>query len=443
MTYLRWLRHRFIFLKTLLISLFDAMIYQKQSQFLLHKSNAHRCPYDFILFYNAFGRILFSTKEFIALITNNKVFTKSITIDGFDAEPNHATLYQKGNRHILWPKSPMIQTSSPRISDEYYDKIANSFFLAYHHNLNKHNVNQKDISHEWERITTEFRTIFFDKENKIIKKNIENFRSDPKIYNKIFNDQYPYINSNHNHARNYLTAIDLVTEYHRYGSKINKELLASISESRAGNYLSINYRGKKLSEQLLQNMVVANDIIQNVPFSTERRNKVLDIGAGFGGSARILSYYTPNTTHILLDLPETLFLTAYYLKYNFPNKKIAVLEDIYAHLDRFNEIIEKYDFIIIPPFVLEYIEAESMDLVMNAASLAFMSQAYLEYYLKEINRVLKENGYFYSLNTTEDSQWGIGSHRWNYQANYLTLMYNFDNRFAYPQWLGKKVNNAL
>ena len=30
-------------------------------------------------------------------------------------------------------------------------------------------------------------------ENKIIKKNLENFRSDPEIYSKIFNNQYPYI----------------------------------------------------------------------------------------------------------------------------------------------------------------------------------------------------------------------------------------------------------
>lgn len=438
MTYLRWLRQRFIFLRTLLISLFDAMIYQKQSQFLLHKSNAHRCPYTFILFYNTFGRILFSTKEVIALMTNNRLFTKSITIDGFDDPIDFSKLYQQGDNGYLYPKSPMIQTTPSTIEDAYYQKIANSFFLAYHHD-----ANQKDITNEWERISIEFRAIFFDKENKIIKKNIENFRSDPKIYSKIFNNQYPYINTNHSYVRNYLTAIDLVTEYHRYGRKIRKELLASISESSAGNYLSINYQGKKLSEQLLQNMVVANDIIEHVPFSQEQRNRVLDIGVGFGGSTRILSYYTPNTTHILLDLPETLFLTAYYLKYNFPHKKIALLEDIYPQLDRFDEIIDEYDFIIIPPFVLDYIPPQSIDLVMNAASLAFMSKEYLDYYLKAINQVLKEGGYFYSLNTTEDNPWGIGSHHWDYQANYLTLMYNFDNRFAYPQWLGKKVKHAF
>lgn len=436
MTYLRWLRQRFIFLKTLLISLFDAMIYQKQSQFLLHKTNAHRCPYEFVLFYNSLGRLLFSTKEFIALITKNRIFTKSITLDGFDEKPNYTTLYQEGHPNRLWPKSPMIQTDKPTITDTYYESIANSYLLAYNHPV------QEDITQEWERISNEFKRVFFDENNQIIQANLQNFRSNPEIYNKIFNDQYPYLNTQQSYERNYLTAIDLVTEYHRYGSKVNKELLASLCESDAGNYLGINYRGKKLSEHLLLQMVVANDILEHVSFSSERRNIILDIGVGFGGSARLLNYYHANSTQILLDLPETLVLTAYYIKYNFPHKKIALLEDIYPHLDRLHELIEMYDFIIVPPFVLEHLANNSVDLVMNVASLAFMSKSYLDHYLKETNRVLKEHGHFYSLNTTEDSQWGIGSHHWDYQADYLTLMYNIDNRFSYPQWLGKKISSS-
>ncbi len=433
MMYLRWLKQRLVFLKRVLISLFDTLVYQKQSQFLLHKTNAHRCPYEFILFYNTVGRTLFMFKEFIALVTHNKIFKKSITIDGFD-EVDYKILYGKGNSKLLYPKSPMVQTKETIIEDTFYKKISKSFLLAY-----RHDSDSKDISNEWDRISTEFRELFFDKNNKIIKKNLENFRGDPKIYSKIFNNQYTYISKEDGYTKSYLDAIDLVLEYHRFATKIDKEVLASVCESRAGNYLSINYRGKKISEQLLQNLVVANDIIKHVPFSTERRNVVLDIGVGFGGSTRIMSYYTPNTTQILLDLPETLILTAYYLKYNFPNKKIALLEDIYPYLDNLDEVIEEYDFIIIPPFVLDYIKEKSIDLVINASSLAFMSEEYLNYYLKETKRVLKDGGYFYSLNTTENSEWGIGSHNWDYQVDYLTLMYNYDNRFSYPQWLGKKV----
>jgi len=433
MIYLRWLKQRFVFLKRVFVTLLDKLIYQKQSQFLLHKTNAHRCPYEFLLFYNTFGRTLFMFKEFIALITHNKIFKKSITIDGFD-KVDYKTLYVKGESGILHPKSPMVQLEESTIEDTFYQKISNSFILAY-----SHDSEEKDISNEWDRISTEFRDLFFDNENKIIKKNLKNFRGDPTIYSKIFNNQYPYISKENGYIQSYLDAIDLVLEYHRFATKIDKEVLASVCESRAGNYLSINYRGKKLSEQLLQNLVVANDIVKYVPFSTDKRNVVLDIGVGFGGSTRIMSYYTPNTTQILLDLPETLFLTAYYLKYNFPNKKIALLEDIYPYLDDLDAIINEYDFIIIPPFVLDYIKDKSIDLVINASSLAFMSEEYLTYYLEQNRRVLKDGGYFYSLNTTEDSEWGIGSHNWDYKADYLTIMYNYDNRFSYPQWLGKKI----
>jgi len=432
MIYLRWLKQRLVYFRRIILSFFDALIYQKQSQFLLHKTNAHRCPYESILFYNIFGRSLFMFKEFIALISHNKIFKKSIAIDGFD-EVDYKTLYKKGSNNILYPKSPMVQIEDSIIEDSFYEKISKSFLLAYTHS------DKKDISNEWDRISKEFRELFFDKNNKIIKKNLENFRADPKIYTKIFNNQYSYISKSNGYTKSYLDAIDLVLEYHRFAQKIDKELLASVCESRAGNYKAINYRGKKLSEQLLQNLVVANDIIKYVSFSTERRNIVLDIGVGFGGSSRILSYYTPNTTQILLDLPETLFLTAYYLKYNFPNKKIALLEDIYPYLNNLDAFIKEYDFIIIPPFVLDYIKDKTVDLVINASSLAFMSEEYLNYYLKETKRVLKDGAYFYSLNTTEDSEWGIGSYNWDYQADYLTLMYNYDNRFSYPQWLGKKI----
>jgi len=434
MVYLRWLKQRFLLLKGIVILLLDSFLYQKQSQFLLHRTNAHRCPYEAVLFYNLFGRTLFMIKEFIALISNNRIFKKSITIDGFE-EFDYKSLYQKGSNKILYPKSPMVELDEVKIDEAFYQKISNSFILAY-----RQESQSKDISSEWDRISNEFRELFFDEKNTIIKENLENFRGNPKIYQKIFNNQYPYISRDNGYIKSYLEAIDLVLEYHRFAQKVDKELLASVCESGAGNYKAIHYRGKKISEQLLQNLVVANDIIKHVPFSFERRNRILDIGVGFGGSTRILSYYTPNTTHILLDLPETLFLTAYYLKYNFPNKKIALLEDIYPHLDNLDAFMEEYDFIIIPPFVLDYLKDKTIDLVINASSLAFMSKEYLDHYLKETKRLLKDGGYFYSLNTTEDSQWGIGSYNWNYEADYLTIMFNYDNRFSYPQWLGKKVS---
>ncbi len=434
MIYLKWFKQRLVLLRRIMIELYNQIIYQKTSQFILHRTKGHRCVYESMLFYSLVGRIFFGAKEFMALVSDGKLFKKTITIDGFDEVVDYEALYQSGSNSLLYPKSPMVNTKALVIEDAYYEKIANSFLLAY-----RHEAEEKDISTEWDRISSEFRTIFFDENNKIIKEKLENFRGDSAVYSKIFNNQYPYITQEDGYVKSYLNGIDLVLEYHRYASKIDKSLLSSVSESSAGNYLAINYRGKKLSEQLLQHMVVTHDLVTHIPFGAEKREVILDIGCGFGGSARLLSAYTPNATQILLDLPETLFLTAYYLKYNFPNKKIALLEDVYPHLDNLEMIIAEYDFIIIPPFVLDYLKPKSVNLVVNASSLAFMSKEYLDYYLDETKRVLKEGGYFYSLNTTEDSEWGIGSHNWDYKANYLTLYQGFDNRFAYPQWLGRKL----
>lgn len=434
MIYLKWLGLRFIFLRRVIIEFFNQLIYQKSSQFLLHRVNAHRCPYAFVLFYNTLGRTLFMFKEFLALITNNKIFKKSILLDGFD-EVNYKKLYEKGQNYYLYPKSPMINTKVTKISDAFYTKIETSLALAY-----KYEKSQSDISEEWERIAKEFKALFFDENGYLIKESLETFRGNPKIYNRIFNDQYQYLSTTSSYPKNYLHAIDLVLEYHRYAQKIDPLLLASVSESSAGAYLSVNYRGKKLSDQVLLHIVVVDDIVKHVPQLRDEREVILDIGTGFGGTARLLSYYRPNSTQILVDLPETLMLTAYYLKYNFPDKKIALLEDVVSNLDNFNNFILDYDFVIVPPFILNYIEKESIDLVINSASLAFMSEVYLNYYLEHIDRTLKKGAYFYSLNTTEDSEWGTGLNNWDFKSNYLTISHQFNNRFSYPQWLGQKID---
>jgi putative sugar O-methyltransferase len=435
MIYLKWLGQRLIFFKRILIEFQKRIVYQKESQFLLHRFNAHACPYESMLFYSFIGRVFFTFKEFMALITNNKIFKKSITLDGLEKALDYTSLYKQGKNTYLYPKSPMINVSIFQIDDSYYEKISKSLFLAY-----EYDKSNKDVSNEWGRISSEFKDLFFDKDSKLKKESLENFRGNPKIYSKIFNDQYAYISKKNSYAKNYLEAIDLVLEYHRYASKIDSSLLSSVSESSAGGYLSVNYRGKKLSDQVLLHMVVVNDIITHVPPLQEKREVIVDIGSGFGGVSRLLSYYRENSTQILVDLPETLMLTAYYIKYNFPHKKIALLEDIIDDLENFNEIILEYDFVIVPPFILEYIDKKSVDLVMNVASLAFMSKEYLDYYLEQIDRTLKIGGYFYSLNTTENSIWGIGSHHWNFKSNYLTISQGFDNRFSYPQWLAKKLS---
>jgi putative sugar O-methyltransferase len=215
--------------------------------------------------------------------------------------------------------------------------------------------------------------------------------------------------------------------------------LGSSSESYAGNNKTVIYRGKRVSAKSIFHSQIVHDLVKNIKFDQNNRSVILDIGSGYGGLSRILSQYTPNSCHILLDLPETLILTSYFIKYNFPAHKIALLDDIDLQNDNFNKLTNEYDFIIIPPTLLLSIDDLSIDLVVNSASFGFMQDEYLEYYLSEIDRLLKVGGYFYSLNKEYIDRWGKGFFHWNVKSKYITHLFEFNSKFSYPQWLGQKV----
>jgi putative sugar O-methyltransferase len=359
----------------------------------------------------------------------------SLKLEGYETTPaNLKKLYQHGIYDILWPKSPMLEFDDYKLSDEYCRKIEDSLKLAYEKELDSF-----DKTKEWDRIAVLIKKYFFDEDGYIIKDNLIDFRKDNKIYQELFNDQFNYLDISESYTKSYLKSIDLILEYHRLAKKVDKTLLASLSESSAGNNFCLQYRGKRVSEKSLFHALVVNDLIKSISFNATEKSVILDIGSGYGGLSRILHYYTPNSCHILLDLPETLILTSYFIKYNFPKAKIALLDDIVDKFENFDRLTQEYDFIIIPPSILTHIKEKSIDLVINTASMGFMQKEYLDYYLTHTDRVLKDGGYFYSLNKEYSDHWGIGMYEWDFKATYTTRLFEYNNRFSYSQWLGQKV----
>jgi len=428
---IKWLLKRLGFLKSILFQFFDTLIYHPQSQFLLHPWNAHRTPFQMILYYNRFGRILFATKEFIALFSRGKIFKKSIRLEGYEQ-----TLIEpiKKDYTSLYPPTPMGTTTPMSQGKKFIKKIETSLSLAYQMENKTFN---KTV--EWERVTTVFKSLFFQDDGKINLEELSNFRATPQHCQDVFGDEFFYVDNNKSYSESYLRAIDLILDYHRFAKVINKELLASVTETSTGGASFVHYRGQRLSEKLLFHTLVTNDINSHITFNQEQRNVIIDIGSGYGGLDRLLSYYIPNSCFILIDLPETLLLTSYYIKDNFPNKKIALLSDIIDQLENFEALTNTYDFIILPPSIFEKIPNESIDLIINTASMGFMEEEYIEYYLNHIYRTLKNLGHFYSLNKEYNNELGKGFYSWDFKGSYLTKLMAFNSRFAYLQWLGQKI----
>ncbi len=429
---LKWLIKRPLFLHKELKNLYQKIIYQSKSQFLLSSYDPSICPLEPIKFYTFIGRVGFALKEFIALISNETFFKKSILLDGFD-NIDLKKIYI-GDDNTPHPKPPLVELEkSKKIDDTLFLTIEKSYFLA-----DSRDPDRFDRASWWEEMSRKFRDELFNENGKINREYLINFRGIKELPANIVKDQFLVVNRDFGYYISYLKAIDLVLEYHRYAKVVKKEILFSLSESYAGNNLAVHYRGVRLSIRLLFHSIILDNIITNTNFNS--RVTIWEIGAGYGGLARVLKSYINNSCHIILDLPETLVYASYFIAYNFPDKKVAYLSDIMDRLDSFNELIDEYDFILIPPWVSRYIPDSSIDLVIDTYSLGEMSKSYAKYYLEHIDRTLKVGGYFYSINKRfkrEDDK--LGFYEWRFKSQFTTILYEY-SKYIHPQWLGKKID---
>ena len=88
---------------------------------------------------------------------------------------------------------------------------------------------------------------------------------------------------------------------------------------------------------------------------------ILEIGGGYGGLSQIL-INNLNAKYFLIDLPETNVLSSFYLKKNFPKKKLLLSEEFNSK--NTEEIIKKNDIFILTPNKLRKLKI-NFDLIIN------------------------------------------------------------------------------
>jgi len=431
---IRWLARRVLLLKKELFNIYQTLIYQPQSRVLLSSDMPKLLYLESVKFYSFLGRVGFGFKEFLALISNGRLFKKTILLDGYD-RVDLKEIYKRGDDTIPHPKPPLVELERrEELSSEIFEKIEKSYFLG-----DEKDPNRFSRASWWDEMSQRFREELFLDNGKINREYLKNFRVQKELPANLVRDQFLVVNREFGYFKSYLKAIDLVLEYHRLATIVPKEILINISESYAGENLCVVYRGQRLSIRNLFHAIIVENILRKVEFSNNKREVVLEIGAGYGALSRILKQYIPNSCYIILDLPETLTYASYFISYNFNDKKIGFLSDIIDRLDSFDELLLEYDFLIIPPWVIEYISKESIDLIIDTYSMGEMSKEYVGYYLTHIDKVLKRGGHFYSINRRFNrSSENLGFYGWNFRSNFLTLLYE-QSRYIHPQWLGEKI----
>lgn len=105
--------------------------------------------------------------------------------------------------------------------------------------------------------------------------------------------------------------------------------------------------------------------------SGEKRQVVVEIGAGWGGFGYQLKSLCKNVTYVIVDLPPTLLFSSVYLSTAFPDAKVFVYGD--GDLAAAMESIQEYDFVFLPHFLIPELKVPNIDLAVNMISFQEMT----------------------------------------------------------------------
>jgi len=127
--------------------------------------------------------------------------------------------------------------------------------------------------------------------------------------------------------------------------------------------------------------------------SLTKKSIICEIGPGYGSMiAKLKKKY--NSKIILIDLPEANFISHYYLKLIFPDKKFFTSKDIKENVSK-NDIL-KNDIIILCPW--DNLPDLKIDLFINSRSMMEMTKDTILSYFKQIHNLTKIGGYFLCIN---------------------------------------------
>ena len=143
---------------------------------------------------------------------------------------------------------------------------------------------------------------------------------------------------------------------------------------------------------LLHNINFLYEIITNIKINDN--SIICEIGGGYGHLSKLL-IKNLNSKILLIDLPETNYLSSYYLMANFKNLKFLLYSEIKSNYVN-REIIDDYDGIIMPPWVK--VHNIKIDLFINIRSMMEMKLEIIQNYFNLIQKNTRIGGYFININ---------------------------------------------
>lgn len=148
---------------------------------------------------------------------------------------------------------------------------------------------------------------------------------------------------------------------------------------------------------------------------------VLEIGAGNGNFPSVLYHDWAPLRVILIDLPETLAIAIPYLSSLFPQAKLVLPNEM-----QLSGLPNEFDFAFLTVDQLGIIADNSVDLAINCHSFQEMTHQQIDIYFKLVQRVVRNEGFFFTANRVEKIPCGADA--------FSAVQLDPPNRFAEYPW---------
>jgi len=195
------------------------------------------------------------------------------------------------------------------------------------------------------------------------------------------------------------------------------ELLRKYPISEVGNPITANVGGCRFNKRWINNIRYLALMKRHMRDYLESDCATfLDIGGAYGALLYLLRKEFPKVRSAIVEFPEQLLLTHYFLQQNWPDAKINSLRAAYD-VDRIDgSFVDEFDFVLIPVECYDKIQAGTFGAVSNFFSLGEMSENWFFRYIR--GGGLTGAKYFTTVNRVQSFP--------SYDTNLTLLNYGLD-----------------